>query len=791
MKFKQWLSLFAVLSSILLLAACGSNSGSGGDQSAAPAADDKGTDPTTGIEYVGTEKCIGCHDDISWSTDIVDAYLMGNHVIHSSHISAADEVDGCLDCHDPIGDGPALEAFIDSANIPDGGLAAVGCEACHGAGGDHYGVGPMPNAKPEADACAQCHDKLPDDHLTFHPEADMIATDYFSSAHSDADGRNEAVCVKCHNDEGARKYKDVTTWEGLAATLPIDGTTHAIQCRTCHDPHHAGELLIPEQDSGYPDHILTQSTEYATCTNCHQDADAQLVSLEGKTYAEWEAEMLALEGSSDRAEGDLIYHAARFERVISSTHFDNPLTSYESNDAGTAPSRIEGYVVRAANEHACRDCHNVHSANTELNQQWARSGHGGKILEVKEAADANGHSITGAVDIRLAGVTDDDSPAWNHYDWDAGNRQSCQMCHTTTGAMNFLEDQANYDPANNDFSHLEGWSVADDGTVTSSGQNEMLYCWGCHSNNSGDLRNPGEVTLAYTNLTGANVTLPDMEESNVCYNCHSGRGGMDRFLDGATADPTGAAIRGGTDTHYFASGATIYHTLTNIGYEYPSQDYSDVSYYAHDNLGCAECHMTAETESGDANHTFDVVEKDDTDTIVAIKAENCVACHDGEHALFLADSQVGDTVNLWDGTASVPTTVTEQDATDAAMELEHEAHSYHQAIGALGSVLEEAGTTPTAGYPYFSGSATDQGHGGAMHNWSYLHHEPGGYAHNRYYVKRLLFDSIDWLTAATGEVQAAADRALDGQITLDPTLYPDAIAWLGGDTATGVIAERP
>ena len=27
----------------------------------------------------------------------------------------------------------------------------------------------------------------------------------------------------------------------------------------------------------------------------------------------------------------------------------------------------------------------------------------------------------------------------------------------------------------------------------------------------------------------------------------------------------------------------------------------------------------------------------------------------------------------------------------------------------------------------------------------YLHHEPGAYAHNRFYAKRLLFDSIDWI----------------------------------------------
>lgn len=765
MKIKQWLSIFAVLSSILLLAACGSNSGSGGDQSAAPAADDKGADPTTGIEYVGTDKCIGCHDDISWSTDIVDAYLMGKHVIHSDHITAADEADGCLTCHDPIGDGPALEAFIDAADVPTEGLAAIGCEACHGAGGDHYGVGPMPNAKPEADACAQCHDKLPESHLPHHPEADLIATDYFTSGHSDADGRNEAVCVKCHNDEGARKYKDVTTWEGLAVTLPIEGTTHAIQCRTCHDPHHAGKLLKPSEDSGYPNHILTKSTEYATCTNCHQDADAQLVSLEGKTYAEWEADMLALraEGiSSDQAQGDLIYHAARFERVISSTHFDNPLTSYESSqldpsDPNYAPNITEGYVVDATDEKSCRNCHNVHSGDLEINQQWAKSGHGAEILTIKEEVDANNHAMEGAIDIRFAGAGEDIS--WPHYDWDAGNRQSCQKCHTSTGFVAYTADPENYDPATNDFSHLEGWSVDTEGNVTSSGQNEMLYCWGCHSDNTGALRVEGAVTADYT-LGGADVVFPDSGDSNTCYVCHAGRGNNE------TAS-TSSRFAG----HHAPAAATLFSELTNVAYEYPGQDYTNVPYFAHDGLGsdgngpCVACHMNGDED----DHTFAVVNKDSAGAITSIRAENCVSCHDGEHALFVAESQIGETYDLWDGTALVPTVVTQAHVDEATAELEHEAEGYQEAGQLLNDLIDNAnGLTNYTGFVIDNSNSLEEDRG-AFQNAKLTSDEPGGYAHNRYYVKKAIFDAIDW----------AEDGSIDGTINDYSASYPLAIGWLG------------
>ena len=72
-----------------------------------------------------------------------------------------------------------------------------------------------------------------------------------------------------------------------------------------------------------------------------------------------------------------------------------------------------------------------------------------------------------------------------------------------------------------------------------------------------------------------------------------------------------------------------------------------------------------------------------------------------------------------------------------------------------------------------------------MYNHSYLHYEPGSYAHKRFYEKRLNFDSIDWLSNPTeGGADAAGSRILDGAIFLDPVTYEAAIIWLGGDLAT-------
>ena len=93
-------------------------------------------------------------------------------------------------------------------------------------------------------------------------------------------------------------------------------------------------------------------------------------------------------------------------------------------------------------------------------------------------------------------------------------------------------------------------------------------------------------------------------------------------------------------------------------------------------------------------------------------------------------------------------------------------------------------------YPYFQFIApvttwANQGDLGAAYNYSYLHHEDGAYAHNSYYAKRLIFDSIDWLDGDTN----LDGNALDGQINIDVT-YPEARHWLNANSETGA-ANRP
>jgi hypothetical protein len=378
-------------------------------------------------------------------------------------------------------------------------------------------------------------------------------------------------------------------------------------------------------------------------------------------------------------------------------------------------------------------------------------------------------------DAAMAAYASDGSSngGYTHYNWDKTNdtvpgdytgRSACQKCHTATGFVNYVTAPANYDPANNDFSHLSAWTAD-----TGSPQNEMLYCWGCHSSaESGTLRVSGAVTAPYT-YGGAEVVFPDVGKSNTCFVCHGGRGNNETV--------SGSGYFAG---HHAPAAATLYSNLTHVAYEYPGLDYSNKSYFAHSSLGdddgsgpCVTCHMSGDTP----NHEFAVVEKNDSGVIASINPDVCVTCHDGEYALIVSSGLVGTTANIFDGIAAVPTVVTQAMADAAAAFLEEESEGYREAGQLLLDLLNQAnGLTNYTGAVINQNNVPDNDKG-AFQNSLLISNEKGGFAHNSYYVKRAIFDAIDWVApVADGNVQ------LDGIIPDYTAGYAGAMNWLGGTT---------
>ncbi|TLM67703.1 MAG: hypothetical protein FDZ69_04205 [Deltaproteobacteria bacterium] len=410
--------------------------------------------------------------------------------------------------------------------------------------------------------------------------------------------------------------------------------------------------------------------------------------------------------------------SASHQNTISDTHAD----------AAATATVIEGYTLRAPT--ACSDCHG-HNGKTDVHLAWAGSAHAG----------------------RLTAETPETSRVWGHYDWDSAGRAGCQRCHTATGAMNFLNSPTTYSPANNTFTHL------------AAGQNELLYCWGCHSNaETGALRNPGAITENYAAATtgGPVVTVvySDLGPSNVCMGCHLGR----EVGANVATDIDTDGVRSFINSHYLAAGATIF---SESGYEYSGQTYPAGF---HRNVGvsnaystgtagpCVTCHMT-----GTEGHSFEVVSKDDTGFITAIASSECVRCH-------------GDL---------------------AASVMETSKAEFHAAMEELRLALEAKGIYFYEAHPYFYtapyvvggtntaftnwagvyGLASWKDVMGAAFNYNLLEHDPGAYAHNRGYALKLIQDSVDFL----------ADGAVDGlgisvnlRTAITSTGFSVATTWAGG-----------
>ncbi len=346
------LRLILLAGMILALTACGSSRSDEDGVDLGP--EFLGVDEN-GIGYIGSDRCISCHDGLGIDAEQVDAYLGSPHVIHSTAINAASSA-FCLNCHDPLGDGVILEGFIDPVNVPENGLAAISCESCHGAGGEHFGVGPLPRPTPDFKLCGECHTSLPSGPAAHAGEfANGILEDYTSGVHAATlQGRAFAVCSRCHSDEGFRRFAQDTagfTASQISAVLagatpPADPST--VQCRTCHDSH-SGELRSTAT-TAVPDGatVVQYSRQFNLCTTCHQvflTADFDAVS-QAFTY-ELDRARLPFHGTAGNPLDD------PNSLLIWDTHFASPADG------------ISGYGINAADEEACTSCHHPHSGSLE------------------------------------------------------------------------------------------------------------------------------------------------------------------------------------------------------------------------------------------------------------------------------------------------------------------------------------------------------------------------------------------------------------------------------------------
>ena len=688
-KFRQAIPpILAALTLVLLLGACGAENPTGKTVTTVLA-----TSPTA--TAVGMNNCTSCHgtETGEWKlgrhANMDDGSLDGSGNPSLAFLDSQTSTINCLDCHDALDDGRTRLVNGYTGNTP---RPVVGCESCHGGGSEHNGIAPMART-------------------------------------------------------------------GVAAS----GTGTSLQ-----------------------------SSEFNTCTSvCHL------------TYGN---DAFTVATHLDRT---MRKHAA----VPGDTRFNTGKT------AANVPTGENIYYVNKADEQACTACHNPHTNTTVINKQYSRSKHG----------------------------TPTDLP-WIYYNWTyinlsstSNDRSPCQRCHTSTGFRNYANSPATYNAGSNDFSYLQGVSApTSNGTATTlKVQTETIYCWGCHTDYKGTLRDPGAITADYGYTSGTNTyavatyTYPDVSGSNVCMACHTGRQNGDSIKNlnsagNAVFDFTNQSF---INSHYLTAGGTIF---TATGYEFTSRLYDSPMLYMHSKIGtpgapgtgtngpCVGCHLSFTPEK----HLFLPVTKltPTDDTVVEVTSTVCETCHTGGDALTMSPEMLEEQKGLLReavealtyqldrrgyyfqeaypyfyklrsvGSATVvspPSTTVTYSATFTSgtitagstpdyFKFDNDGTYYKissivssgaTGTATLGSTYTGAATsgaytiirsgssaavkswltTTTPFYPSetvdtdTTGAVTGKNNMGAAFNFNLLEHDPGAFAHNRFYAKRLIYDSIDWL----------------------------------------------
>ena len=716
----------------------------------------------------------------------------------------------------------------------EGGL---GCESCHGGGAQHNGVGPIPfplaglTDTQKAKRCAQCHNGVTPILLKSGivvPRATDAADLFAVSKHATQPGHFSNGCQSCHTHEGAIlanllgiRGDDTIVRTGPAGTVNAQVLTNALaafpnvtagfQCSTCHE--HGGGLRSIQARYSAPTGRNTgitvwnpaktangvpKNNPFNLCTSCHY-----MYNYNG-------TKMIA---SGTAVSGTLPYpdHASSQTRVYTLTHKEKgmngliniPFANMTSAADGTN-TRLTGWIIRLtapaggvtqadpAKNYAtdpyyngpCYDCHDhefmTNSGNKPTDgrrtiwSDWGQSFHGAKVLAAKYVDNgADKVAFPTITDYRMQAYSDDafvgGFNAFGHYNWDStlkadgttSDRGACQKCHTATGISNYLNSPTTYDFLRNDYSHLIGWTQVTPGTSVSGGsrrQNEVLYCWGCHRNAaSGILRNPGAITTSEYTFNGVAITFPDAGKSNVCVVCHTGRGNNDTIRNTAVASRS--ASRG--VAHHASTGATLFSAQSHVGYEFAGLSYENPS-FQHDKIGadsgngpCASCHMSDSENNGRASHTFQAVSSSTAGVPGKIYGQKlCNSCHNG----------------LTAPPISAATLASERANAFMAAQLLTD-------ILTLANGQTNYRTVNMATTAFVTGAVATINDYGAVQNSLYSGAagiDPCAYVHNRTYIKRLLFDSIDW----------AQDGSITGTITV-PLTYPGAMAWFKANAVTG------
>lgn len=240
--------------------------------------------PEKGATYVGTEMCLGCHEEYG-----KDKYNVHNR-IKQFEVAGGYQV-GCESCHGPGsvhvdtgGDPTKILRFPKkgSKNQNENGIMTAQeistvCSTCHHTG-DHLNWASSAHAQTDV-SCTSCHDihhnpnkqllTMNERELCASCHQDINAQMYFPSHHPIKEGKMK--CSSCHNPHGSNNFS-----KGLLKTTErvndlclschtryqgpyvFEHNPVVENCLICHDPH------------GTVANNLLRQQEPFLCLQCHE-----------------------------------------------------------------------------------------------------------------------------------------------------------------------------------------------------------------------------------------------------------------------------------------------------------------------------------------------------------------------------------------------------------------------------------------------------------------------------------------------------------------------------------------
>ena len=551
-------------------------------------------------------------------------------------------------------------------------------------------------------------------------------------------------CLSCHSG-----------WTQAVAysNSPHVAVTKGPSCQSCHNPGLNLNPPVPLNHPGYsPIDTAAKPGLYYSCVTCHYPGSTIVTS--------WPPAGFSFHSAYTNTNKCVLCHNPHttvFNGNLPYPHFANSTTS----------AQFVNPNVTCANCHSAVDAQGTPSFNIySANYQWAESGKGNP----KSPAYVT-------YQFKSMGTPAPATPA-------TSTANDCVRCHTTTGYINYVSSS---------FTNIAPFGPA-------LGSREMVACSACHdptpfsptfSRRSIGIEtdpsfNPGVYNVVtwygYSSYATKKLIRPkpfvnsggSMYDSNICIACHTGKavGDLIKLSTNCNTLPS-IACRVGVistfwanvdfiDPHNMNAANLMFPDGLRAGYEYRTSSYIP----AHTNIGldttgpCVGCHMTSPQK-----HSFSVVSTATNGTITAIITNICSTCHG--YSTFSID----------------------------AATLQIKKDGYQAALAVITAQLTAKGIYYNAAKaPYFFkvSDPVQQTVANRVVNWNYsvtfqganllgaafnlrLMQPNAGWIHNSTYVKRVIYDTIDYLD--DGLQNSTVPTAIQNA-DLDSTTKARALAYI-------------